>query len=147
MYADVISWIAIVIAVAVAVALLILHKKGFIESDILDAVSDVLDQLDTIQHLPGAEEAGVVDKIFRYAVIAVNTVEQLVRTGKIMKDNDARQSAALTMVENAAVCDGLDFGEEERQLAIDCIEANVYNLPWNQRKAEINKPPENETEE
>lgn len=53
-------------------------------------------------------------------------------TEKIQKNNQARKDAARDIVYTAAAADGIKMREIEKQIADDCIEANVHELPRNQ---------------
>ena len=71
-------------------------------------------------------------QILEYSKTAVLTVQQLVKTGIINKDNEARKKAAMDIVEAAAKVDGLEYTEAEREVASACIEAEVAQLPKEQ---------------
>ena len=61
------------------------------------------------------------------------TVEQLVKTGVINRDDESRKMKAMSIVETAAKVDQLDFGSDEEEIASACIEAEVSQLPRNKK--------------
>ena len=124
---DYMSIIAIAVALAVFVALVILYKKRVIDADMISGVNEIM------QELPVVEGSGVFAAIHNYAKIAVKTVDQLVKTGAIDRDDEARKNAAMDIVANAARVDGVPYGQAEMDVASACIEAEVYDLPRNQK--------------
>lgn len=124
---DNVSMIALVVALIVGVCLIVLVRKGFVQGETLSGVADLF------QALPVTMGSGLFGKILEYSQTAVLTVEQLVKTGQIQKDNQARKDAAMQMVEQAAKVDEVPFGAAESEIASLCIEASVQQLPRNQQ--------------
>lgn len=125
---DTISMIALVIALIVGIALIVMVRKGFVQGETLTGVADLF------QALPVTMGSGLFGKILEYSQTAVLTVEQLVKTGQIKKEDQARKDAAMHMVECAAHVDEVPFGAAESEVASLCIEAAVQQLPRNQQK-------------
>ena len=123
---DPVSIIALCLALITAGVLILLFKKRIIDEKAIEGVGQVLDGIPISE---GPE----------YAKIAVHAVEQLVKNGKIDRDDETRKNKAMAMVETAAKVDGLTFGEAEKETASICIEAEVQDLPRNQLK-----PPDGE---
>jgi len=128
---DPVSIIALCLALITAGVLILLFKKRIIDEKAIEGVGQVLDGI------PISEGPFVM--IREYAKIAVHAVEQLVKNGKIDRDDETRKNKAMAMVETAAKVDGLTFGEAEKETASICIEAEVQDLPRNQLK-----PPDGE---
>ena len=125
---DPITIIAYVIAIVVAVVLIVLFKKRIIDADVIDGTTQVL------EGLPVAEmNGGAFATIRSYAEIAVKAVDQLVKLGVIQREDKARKDKAMEIIENAARVDGLPYGAEEMAIADICVEAEVYDLPRNQK--------------
>lgn len=127
----IISLIAFAASVALAVALIVLYKKRVIDEDAISGASKVLEGI--------AVSGGLFETIRQYAETAVKTVEQMVKTGAIDRDDAMRKSAAMNIVRNAAEVDGIKMGAAEILAASDCIEAEVQNLPRNQKPPDFNK--------
>lgn len=127
----IISIISFIVALAAGLAMVILYKKRIMEADVIHGASELLN------NLPFETGSGVFATIAGYAKIAVQTVEQLVKTGQISRDDQSRRDAAMTIIENAAKVDEVPFGAAEQEAASACIEAEVQQLPRNQGK----KPP------
>lgn len=126
--------IAVVVAMAVLISLVFLYKKRVIDADVIHGINDVF------QTLPVTEGKGLVGMIREYSRIAVQAVEQLVDTGKISRDDEARKDKAMEIVAQAARIDDVPFGAAEQDMASNCIEAEVSQLPRNQ------KPPDTAAE-
>ncbi len=123
---DPISIIALCLALIVAGILIFLFKKRVIDETAIEGVGQILDGIP-------AEAGSPFEMIREYSKIAVRTVEQLVKNGIIQKDNTARKEKAMEIVETAAKIDGLEYGAAEKEIADSCVEAEVYNLPRNQK--------------
>ena len=123
---DPVSIIALCLALIVAGVLILLFKKRIIDEKAIEGVGQVLDGIPVTE--------GPFAMIRNYAKVAVGAVEQLVKNGKIERDDDTRKDAAMDMVETAAKVDGLTFGDAEKEAASICIEAEVQDLPRNQLK-------------
>lgn len=119
--------IALVVAVLVGFALLVLYMKKVIRKDTLEQI------VETVKDMPVTMGSGLFGKIYEYSRAAVLTVEQLVKTGQIKKDNEVRKDAAMHIVEQAAKVDEVPFGAAESEIASLCIEAAVQQLPRNQQ--------------
>lgn len=126
--------IAVVIAMALAIALIVLYKRRVIDADVIQGISGVF------QTLPVTEGKGVFGMIREYAQTAVQTVEQLVKIGAISRDDATRKDKAMDIVAQAARIDEVPFGTAEQDMASYCIEAEVQQLPRNQ------KPPDDAAE-
>ncbi len=117
--------IALAVAVVIGFALLILVMKKVIRTQTMEQIADA------IWDMPVTMGSGLFGKIYEYSRIAVLTVEQLVKSGQIQKDDEARKNAAMHMVEQAAHVDEVPFGAAESEVASLCIEAAVQQLPRN----------------
>lgn len=129
---DPVSIIALVVALIVAGVLIFLISRKSITVEAIEGAGKILDGIPVVEGSPFA-------KIKEYAQIAVKTVEQLVKTGVIPRNDKARKDAAMNIVERAAKIDGLPYGAAEIEVASDCVEAEVQTLPRNQQK-----PPDGE---
>ena len=118
--------IALCLALLTAGVLILLFKKRMIDEEAISGVEKVL------EGIPAAE-GSTFAMIRNYAKVAVRTVEQLVKNGTISRDDAARKDAAMNMVEAAAKADGMAFGAAETEIADMCVEAEVYDLPRNQK--------------
>lgn len=119
--------IALVVAVLLGFVLLVLYMKKVIRKDTLEQI------VETVKDMPVTMGSGLFGKIYEYSRAAVLTVEQLVKTGQIKKDNEVRKDAAMHIVEQAAKVDEVPFGAAESEIASLCIEAAVQQLPRNQQ--------------
>ena len=119
--------IAVVIAMGLVISLVILYKKRVIDADVIHGINSVF------QTLPVTEGKGLVGMIREYSRIAVQAVEQLVDSGKISRDDAVRKDKAMEIVAQAARIDEVPFGAAEQDLASNCIEAEVNQLPRNQK--------------
>ena len=122
---DVWGLVAIILSLALGIALILMVKQKKISADTLEGVSTLMEAL------PVVEGNGTFDLIAKYAKIAVQTVEQLVKAGKIGRDDEERKNAALDIVKQAAEIDKIEYGEGEDAIANACIEAEVMRLPRN----------------
>ena len=89
--------------------------------------------METVKDMPVTMGSGLFGKIYEYSRAAVLTVEQLVKTGQIAKEDQARKDKAMEIVEQAAKVDEVPFGAAESEMASLCIEAAVQQLPRNQQ--------------
>lgn len=119
--------IALAVAVLVGFALLALYMKKVIRKDTLEQI------VETVKDMPVTMGSGLFGKIYEYSRAAVLTVEQLVKTGQITKEDQARKDKAMEIVEQAAKVDEVPFGAAESEMASMCIEAAVQQLPRNQQ--------------
>ena len=124
MESTVLSMIAVVLALIIGVALIVLYKRQVIDSELIEGTASLMNEIE----VPGDSVFG---KILEYAKTAVLTVEQLVKTGVINRDDESRKMKAMSIVETAAKVDQLDFGSDEEEIASACIEAEVSQLPRN----------------
>ena len=126
-------FIMLLVVAALLVLIIAMYKRSLIGEDVIHGVGEVLEGIPI-------EAGSLFGKIVEYSKIAVLTVEQLVKTGKIPQDDESRKTEAMRIVANAAAIDGVDFGKPEAEAASACIEAEVQLLPRNQ------KPPDEMTE-
>ena len=119
--------IALVVAVLLGFVLLVLYMKKVIRKDTLEQI------VETVKDMPVTMGSGLFGKIYEYSRAAVLTVEQLVKTGQIAKEDQARKDKAMEIVEQAAKVDEVPFGTAESEMASLCIEAAVQQLPRNQQ--------------
>ena len=121
--------IAVVLALIIGVALIVLYKRQVIDSELIEGTASLMKEIE----LPELPVDSVFGKILEYAKTAVLTVEQLVKTGVINRDDESRKMKAMSIVETAAKVDQLDFGSDEEEIASACIEAEVSQLPRNKK--------------
>ena len=121
-----ITLVALAVAAVIGFALLILIVKKVIRKETLESIADV------ICDMPVTMGSGLFGKIYEYSRAAVLAVEQLVKTGEIEKEDEARKNEAMRIVEKAARVDDVPFGAAESEMASACIEAAVQQLPRNQ---------------
>lgn len=129
MESTVLSMIAVVLALIIGVALIVLYKRQVIDSELIEGTASLMKEIE----LPELPVDSVFGKILEYAKTAVLTVEQLVKTGVINRDDESRKMKAMSIVETAAKVDQLDFGSDEEEIASACIEAEVSQLPRNKK--------------
>ena len=122
-----ITLVALAVAAVIGFTLVILVVKKVIRKDTLEQI------VETVKDMPVTMGSGLFGKIYEYSRAAVLTVEQLVKTGQIKKDNEVRKDAAMHIVEQAAKVDEVPFGAAESEIASLCIEAAVQQLPRNQQ--------------
>lgn len=122
-----ITLIAIGVAVILAFVIMILFTKKVIRRETVEGIADV------IRDLPVTMGSGLFGKIYEYSRTAVLAVEQLVKNGEIEPDNEARKNKAMGIVQKAAQVDDVPFGAQESEIADACIEAQVQQLPRNQK--------------
>ena len=118
------SIIACVIAIGVGIGMFVMYKKRLIDKEMIEGVAALLRDIE----IP---VGSVFSMILEYAKTAVLTVEQLVKTGVINKDDESRKKAAMDIVEAAAKADGIEYTKAEEEVASACIEAEVAKLPRN----------------
>ena len=118
------SIIACVIAIGVGIGMFVMYKKRLIDKEMIEGVAALLRDIE----IP---VGSVFSMILEYAKTAVLTVEQLVKTGIINKDDESRKKAAMDIVEAAAKADGIEYTKAEEEVASACIEAEVAKLPRN----------------
>lgn len=119
--------IAICAALVIGIALFVLYKKGILDGETIHGTSAIM------QGLPIEAGGSLFGLILEYSRTAVLTVEQLVKTGAINRDDKTRKETAMQIVQNAADVDGVPFGAAEIEAASNCIEAEVRKLPRNQQ--------------
>lgn len=124
-----ITLVALAVAVVIGFMLLILYTKKVVRKETVEGIADV------IRDMPVTMGSGLFGKIWEYSRAAVLTVEQLVKIGEVEPDDESRKNKAMKLVETAAKVDDVPFGQEEREVASACIEAEVYELPRNKTKA------------
>lgn len=129
MESTVLSIIAVILALIIGVALIVLYKRQVIDSELIEGTASLMNDIE----LPELPVDSVFGKILEYAKTAVLTVEQLVKTGVINRDDESRKMKAMSIVETAAKVDQLDFGSDEEEIASACIEAEVSQLPRNKK--------------
>ena len=119
--------IAILVSLIVGIALIVLYKKRVLDGEMLEGAATLLQGVEIPQ-------GSIFSKILEYSRTAVLTVEQLVKNGVISREDEIRKNTAMNIVESAAKVDGLPYGAAEMEIASACIEANVAELPRNQKK-------------
>lgn len=125
---ETVELIAILLAIVLGIALIILFLNKKLTPEALSGAAEV------IQSLPIGENNSLFGLFLKYAGVAVLTVEQWVKTGKIEKTDQARKDTAMELVRQAAAVDDVPFGAAEQEVASACIEAKVQELPRNQIK-------------
>ena len=118
--------VALAVAAVIGFTLLVLIVKKVIRKETVEGIADV------IREMPVTMGSGLFGKIYEYSRAAVLAVEQLVKTGAIEKEDEARKDAAMHIVQQAAQVDDVPFGAAESEMASACIEAAVQQLPRNQ---------------
>ena len=118
--------VALAVAAAIGFTLVILVVKKVIRKETVEGIADV------IREMPVTMGSGLFGKIYEYSRAAVLAVEQLVKTGEIEKEDEARKAEAMKIVKKAAKVDDVPFGAAESEMASACIEAAVQQLPRNQ---------------
>lgn len=121
-----ITLVALAVAAVIGFTLLIMIVKKVIRKETVEGIVDV------IREMPVTMGSGLFGKIYEYSRAAVLAVEQLVKTGEIEKEDEARKNEAMRIVEKAARVDDVPFGAAESEMASACIEAAVQQLPRNQ---------------
>jgi len=124
--------VALAVAVLIGFAMLILYVRKAIKKETVEGIADV------IRDLPVTMGSGLFGKIYEYSRTAVLTVEQLVKTGQVEPDDASRKTAAMGIVQKAAKVDDVPFGAPESEIADACIEAQVQQLPRNQKTVSVN---------
>ena len=119
--------VALAVAAVIGFTLLILIVKKVIRKETVEGIADV------IREMPVTMGSGLFGKIYEYSRAAVLAVEQLVKTGEIEKEDEARKAEAMKIVKKAAKVDDVPFGAAESEMASLCIEAAVQQLPRNQQ--------------
>ena len=122
-----VTLISLAVAVIVAFVIMILYMKRVIGRETVEAVADV------VRDLPVTMGSGLFGRIWEYSRAAVLTVEQLVKNGEVQTDDESRKQKAMEIVATAAVVDDVPFGLQEREVASALIEAEVNQLPRNQK--------------
>ena len=117
---------ALAVAAVIGFTLVILVVKKVIRKETVEGIADV------IREMPVTMGSGLFGKIYEYSRAAVLAVEQLVKTGEIEKEDEARKAEAMKIVAKAAKVDDVPFGAAESEMASACIEAAVQQLPRNQ---------------
>ena len=121
-----ITLVALAVAAVIGFTLVILVVKKVIRKETVEGIADV------IREMPVTMGSGLFGKIYEYSRAAVLAVEQLVKTGEIEREDEARKAEAMKIVEKAAKVDDVPFGVAESEMASACIEAAVQQLPRNQ---------------
>ena len=121
-----ITLVALAVAAVIGFTLLILIVKKVIRKETVEGIADV------IRDMPVTMGSGLFGKIYESSRAAVLAVEQLVKTGEIEKEDEARKAEAMKIVKKAAKVDDVPFGAAESEMASACIEAAVQQLPRNQ---------------
>ena len=127
-----ITLIALAVAVIIAFVIMILFAKKVIRRETVEGIAEV------VRDLPVTMGSGLFGKIYEYSRTAVLTVEQLVKTGQVEPDDASRKTAAMGIVQKAAKVDDVPFGAPESEIADACIEAQVQQLPRNQKTVSVN---------
>lgn len=133
--------VAACIGMVVGIMLVILYKRGLVDAEIIHGASAVMEEI------PLDDNSSVFGLILKYSRTAVKTVEQLVKTGEISRDDKTRKETAMRIVENAMTVDGIKCGSDELYAISNCIEAEVNDLPRNRLLSLIHEPPDEDAEE
>ncbi len=121
--ATVVSMIALVFALCIAGVLIWLYKTGRITATNLETIGGIVGQVtDFIK--PGSN----ISLFAYYALQAVHAVEQLVKNGKLEKEDATRKEAAAALVKEYAALDGVELNEAELKAVDTLIEAQVGQL-------------------
>lgn len=118
MSSETIAIIALVISALVAAALVYLYKRGILSEPAITAVGSLIDGIDF--------DNSFLATLAYYCGLAVKAVDQLVKSGQIPKDDEARKNKALDYVQNYAAVDGYELTDEDREAIGSLIEAKVY---------------------
>lgn len=70
----------------------------------------------------------LLSTLIYYCRLAVQAVEQLVKSGQIDKDDEARRDIAMEMVEQYATADGVTLDDNSRETVKSLIEVQVYQM-------------------
>ena len=112
--------VVVISFIAIAVSIVILYRKDQITEENIQTLVDYLDTLD--------DGDGLVPLLAGYAKKAVAAVEQLVKAGIIVKENDIRKNKAMQIVKKLAAADGIELTEEDKQAADYLIESEVFEM-------------------
>lgn len=131
--------IAVLVALVVGLMLVILYKRKVIDAELIEGIGGLMDAIKPhVNSSPFWE-------LMQFARMAVNAVEQMVKTGVVNKDDKSRKDKAMEIIQAAAISAGIDYGDAEREVASACIESEVHDLPRNYIVEQ--KPPETKDEE
>lgn len=110
-----------------AVILIVAFTKGWITTGTIEGIATIIDSFTDSGN-------GIIDDLTKYAALAVRTVEQMVKTGAIKKENETRQKAAVDIVKSMVSVDyDVYVANEINDSTIAAIvDAEVSKLPRNQ---------------
>lgn len=129
MPADTIAIVALAISALVAAALVYLYRRGILSEPAISAFGSLIDGIDF--------DNSFLVTLAYYCSLAVKAVDQLVKSGQIPKDDEARKTKAIDYVQNYAAVDGYELNSAEMQAVETLIEAKVY-----EQRMEEQHPPE-----
>lgn len=125
-YTEFMQIVCMICVAVIAVVLAYIIKKGYVGEDALAGLQLIM------KAIPKSNN-GLVNDIITYAGIAVRTVEQLVKTGELQKDNHARQMQAVEIVQEMIATEYGDNVMEDVHVGMiqDIVDAEVHKLPRN----------------
>ena len=112
--------IGVIAFIAVGVAVAFLYRKNQINAESIDMLIEYLDTID--------DGDGIVPLLAGYAKKAVTAVEQMVKIGLLVKENEARKDKAMQIVEELALADGIELSEDDKIAADYLIESEVFEM-------------------
>lgn len=112
--------VGVIAFVAVGVAVAFLYCKNQINAESIDMLIEYLDTID--------DGDGIVPLLAGYAKKAVTAVEQMVKIGLLVKENEARKDKAMQIVEELALADGIELSEDDKIAADYLIESEVFEM-------------------
>ena len=112
--------VGVIAFIAVGVAVAFLYRKNQINAESIDMLIEYLDTID--------DGDGIVPLLAGYAKKAVTAVEQMVKIGLLVKENDARKDKAMQIVEELALADGIELSEDDKIAADYLIESEVFEM-------------------
>ena len=112
--------VGVIAFIAVGVAVAFLYRKNQINAESIDMLIEYLDTID--------DGDGIVPLLAGYAKKAVTAVEQMVKIGLLVKENEARKDKAMQIVEELALADGIELSEDDKIAADYLIESEVFEM-------------------
>jgi len=112
--------VGVIAFVAVGVAVAFLYRKNQINAESIDMLIEYLDTID--------DGDGIVPLLAGYAKKAVTAVEQMVKIGLLVKENEVRKDKAMQIVEELALADGIELSEDDKIAADYLIESEVFEM-------------------
>lgn len=115
--------VGVIAFIAVGVAVAFLYRKNQINAESIDMLIEYLDTID--------DGDGIVPLLAGYAKKAVTAVEQMVKIGLLVKENEVRKDKAMQIVEELALADGIELSEDDKIAADYLIESEVFEMRKN----------------